>query len=109
MIVGVLSAVSVMETCGDKRFFFRQAVFFLAQRDALHQESHVAAERAHGLQAFLVLQHFFRRAAVDHVPILAAGHRHSGDGEVFVQHVKGRGVATTAAGDYRCPHLHCYI
>ena len=50
MIVGVLSAVSVMEACGDKRFFFRQAVFFLAQRDALHQESHVAAERAHGLQ-----------------------------------------------------------
>ena len=49
MIVGVLSAVSVMEAGGDKRFFFRQAVFFLAQRDALQQESHVAAERAHGL------------------------------------------------------------
>ena len=45
-------------------------------------------------------------AAVDHVPILAGCHWHSGHGEILVQHIKGGGVAAPAAGDYRRPHLH---
>ena len=33
--------------------FFRQAVFRFAECDALHEERHVAHERAHGLEAFM--------------------------------------------------------
>ena len=83
---------------GD-RFLLRQAELRLAQLDGLHQERHVASQRPHGLHSLLVLPYLLRRIAVDHVPILAAGHRHAAYSEVLVQRVEGGGVAAAPAGD----------
>ena len=71
--------------------YFRQAVGLFPQGDALHQESHVPGQGAHGLQTLLVLGRLPRSSAVDAVPVLAGGYGHAADGEEFVQFVKGGG------------------
>ena len=38
---------------------------------------------------------------MDLVPVVGAGHRHIGNGEVFVQYIKRRGIAAPAAGNNR--------
>ena len=72
----------MMEVCEDSRFFFGQADLLLAYLDTLHQKGHVAAKGAHGLQALGIFLDLLGRAAVDHVPILAAGHWHPTHGKI---------------------------
>ena len=66
----------------------------------LDQPCDVLAQRAHGLQAFLVLADIVGGIAVDLVPVLGGGHRHIADGEIFVQPVKGSAGAAAAAGHH---------
>ena len=73
---GIWNTSSMMKVCEDSRFFFGQADLLLAYLDTLHQKGHVAAKGAHGLQALGIFLDLLGRAAVDHVPILAAGHWH---------------------------------
>ena len=94
---------SMMEVGLRDRFLLRQAELRLAQLDGLHQERHVASQRPHGLHSLLVLPYLLRRVAVDHVPILAAGHRHAAYSEVLVQRVEGGGVAAAPAGAVDSP------
>ena len=35
--------------------------------------------------------------------------RHTGHGEILVQHIEGRGIAAPAAGDHRRAHLHGFV
>ena len=49
--------------------WIRDARFF-ACFNAREEPGHIAAERAHGLEALLVFFDVFRREAVDHVPVL---------------------------------------
>lgn len=96
-----------MVEAGDLgRLRLGQAVLGPAQLDGLHEERHVPSQRPHGLEALPVLAHLLRCIAVHHVPVLAAGDGHAGDGEVLVQHVEAGGVAAAAAGHHRRAHLH---
>ena len=85
---------------------FARADLLLTYLDTLHQKGHVAAKGAHGLQALGIFLDLLGRAAVDHVPILAGCHWHSGHGEILVQHIEGGSIAAPAAGNHRCAHLH---
>ena len=96
----------MMEVCEDSRFFFGQADLLLAYLDTLHQKGHVAAKGAHGLQALGIFLDLLGRAAVDHVPILAAGHWHPTHGKIFVQHIVGSSVAAAPTGHDRSTHFH---
>ena len=96
----------MMEVCEDSRFFFGQADLLLAYLDTLHQKGHVAAKGAHGLQALGIFLDLLGRAAVDHVPILAAGHWHPTHGKIFVQHIVGSCVAAAPTGHDRSTHFH---
>ena len=78
----------------------------LAYLDTLHQKGHVAAKGAHGLQALGIFLDLLGRAAVDHVPILAAGHWHPTHGKIFVQHIVGSSVAAAPTGHDRSTHFH---
>ena len=80
----------------DPVFFFWQAEFFFAERDAFHEERHVACERAHGLEAFGVFFRFAWHEAVDAVPVLAGDDGHAGDCEILVEFVECRGGAAAA-------------
>ena len=77
----------------DALLLLGQAKRLAAERDAFHQERHVPRKRPHGLQALGVHRRLARSPAVDAVPILARGDGHTGNGEVFVQLVKGRRAA----------------
>lgn len=72
-------------------FPLREAVFFLAQLDAPHEERHIPGQGSHGLQALRILGCLAGLPPMNAVPVLAGGHRHSGDGEELVQLVEGRG------------------
>ena len=90
-------------------FLLGQTELRLAQLETLHHKRHVSAQRAHGLQPLRVLLYFLRRSAVHHVPVLCAGNRHAGHGEILVQHVEGRGIAAATTGNYCRAHLHGFV
>ena len=90
-------------------FLLRKAELFLSKRDAAHQEGHVAGQNAHGLQALAVLLCLPCRAAVDAVPVLAGGHRHAGDREIFIQLIERRGAAAAAGAGPAGADLHRLI
>ena len=87
-------------------FLFRKTELRLPQCNALHQERHVAGKRAHGLQAFAILERLARRAAMHAVPVLAGGNRHAGNGEILVKFIKGGGKPAAPCHSNRCADLH---
>ena len=72
------------------RFLLRQAVPFFSEGDALHQKCHIHRQRPHDLQTLRVLRGLVRVISMNAVPILAGRHRHSADGKIFIQFIKGR-------------------
>lgn len=82
------------------RFYvISKGCFFFLFGEALQHPGHVAADVAHGLQAFQVFAYFVRRHAMDHVPICRGNDGHAGNAEIFLNDIdSGRGTA--AAG--RC-------
>ena len=90
---------------GD-RLPLRQAVALLPQGDALHEESHVPGQGAHGLQALGILGSLTGLTAVDAVPVLAGGHGHPADGEELVELVEGGGQSATPGRHHAGSHLH---
>ena len=91
-----LELFSADEVGEGLRFPLRQTVFFLGVGNGFDEETHVAGEGAHHLHAFSVLFAFSGTCAVDAVPVLTGGNRHAGDGEKFVQFVKGGGEPSSA-------------
>jgi len=88
---------------------FGQAELFLAQSNTLHKEGHVSGQGPHGLPALPILQGISRLKAVNGVPILAGRHRHTVDGEILVQLVKGGRAAAAAGAHHACADLHGLI
>ena len=81
---------------GDR---LRDARLF-ASLDALEEPSHIAAEFAHNLYAFFVLEYVFGTGAVNHVPV-ARGHQGLlRVGGVLVQCVEGGAGACAASRCY---------
>lgn len=76
--------------------------FFFLFGKALQHPGHVAADVAHGLQAFQVFAYFVRRHAMDHVPIRRRDDGHAGDAEVFIQSINGCRRAAAAGRCNRC-------
>lgn len=60
------------------------------------EEGHVAAEVAHGLEAFEVGFDVGGGESVDFVPVGAGDYGHGADGEVFTDFVEGGGGAGAA-------------
>ena len=46
---------------------------------------------------------------MDHIPVLAGSHGHTGDRKIFVQLVKGCGISAAAAADHSGADLHRLI
>ena len=90
-------------------FFLRQAVFFLAQGNALHEKAHVFGQRPHGLKPFGIFPGLTDFPAVHAVPILAGSYGHTADAEVFVQLIVGGRKTATAGNNHACSHLHCLV
>ena len=61
--------------------------FFFLFGKALQHPGHVAANVAHGLQAFQVFAYFIRRHAMDHVPICRSDDGHAGNAEIFLNDI----------------------
>lgn len=76
--------------------------FFFLFGKALQHPGHVAADVAHGLQAFQVFAYFVRRHAMDHVPIRRRDDGHAGDAEVFIQSINGCRRAAAAGRNDSC-------
>ena len=87
-------------------FFFGKTVFLFAECNTLHQKGHVFGQDTQGLKAFQVLLGLTFSPAVQAVPVLTGGNRHSADGEVLVQYVEGSGVAGSPGADDRRADLH---
>ena len=98
-----------MKICVDRRFLLRQPKLRPAQLEALHHKRHIPPQRAHGLQTLRVLRNLLRRISIHHVPVLAGGDGHAGNGEILVQHIEGRCIAAAAAGNHRRAHFHGLI
>ena len=101
--------VSADKVGKDGRLFFRKAELLFSKLNAFNEESHVPSKGAHGLESFQILSGLLSPSAVDQVPVLAGNDRHTGNGEIFVQLVKGGRIARPAAADNRCAHLHGFV
>ena len=88
---------------------WRQAVGFLPQANALDEKGHVSGQSTHRLQTLFVGPNILRRVSMDHIPVLAGNHGHAGYGEILVQLIKGRRVATPSSRDNGSAHFHCLI
>lgn len=85
------------------RFYvISKGCFFFLFGEALQHPGHVAADVAHGLQAFQVFAYFVRRHAMDHVPIRRRDDGHAGDAEVFIQSINGCRRAAAAGRNDSC-------
>lgn len=77
--------------------------------NAAHEEDHAFRQGAHHPEPLEILRRLAWFSAVDAVPVLTGGNRHPGNGEVFVQLVKGGGQ-TAAASRCNCrTDLHALI
>ena len=90
-------------------FRFRQAKFFLTERNALHQKSHIFCQGAHGLQTLQILFRLAWCEAVNAVPILTGRDGHAGDRKEFVEFVKRGGKAAAAGSHNGGADFHRFI
>lgn len=72
---------------------------------------HIAAQYVQGPDPFLILKDFFRRRAMDLVPIAARDNGHFLDGKVLVHLVKGRRGPRPAGTDDGCGRFEvkCFV
>src|SRR5699024_9637561 len=70
---------------------------------------HVSGQGPHSLQALLILGRLADLASVDTVPVLAGGHRHTADGKILVQLIKGGRQPASSGGHHTGSHFHGLI
>ena len=85
---------SADEVCEEAVFLRRQGRVGV---DLAEEPGHIAAEGAHSLEAFGIVEHLAVVATVGDVPVLRRNHGHVEGGEVFVYAVDGVGRAGTPA------------
>jgi hypothetical protein len=86
------------EVRADRSFFFGKLnAAFLACFDAFDEPSHIFSQAPHDLESFFVFLYLLGCLPVNHIPVLPRNDGHGGNGEVFVQYVKGCAGASSSA------------
>ena len=75
---------------GGRLFFGLGKIGLFCKLHGFQEIGHIAAQYVQGPDPFLILKDFFRRRAMDLVPIAARDNGHFLDGKVLVHLVKGR-------------------
>ena len=98
----------VREAGEEGVFFFRQPGFFFFRLNSADQKCHITGKVTHGLQSFQIFFHIFGRETVNLIPVSAGNNRHTGNGEILVQHIKGsRKRRLSSAWESECCRKAC--
>ena len=88
------------------RLYFGQTKSLPAQRNALHQKSHISRKGAHRLLSLFVHLGFSLRTTMYAVPVLAGSYRHICNCKVLVQLVERCRKAAAPCTDHARADLH---